>query len=356
MATIIKGENPRKQWTVKYRDDQRKQRERSFATKTEALDFKITVEHGQRSQLFVDPKAGRVDFCGYAARWIDGLDRAPGTRASYRSILNAQIAPVVAGRSLADVATNRELVWSLVTGMDTVSGRKAACLGVIMSVCREAVRARKIPSHNLDGLKISKDGEQPAEIIPATSEQLAKLADGLRPDLHLLVWIMRGCGLRISEALAVNLKGFRTNGRTVLRVSEQVRTDGTLGPLKARKRGEYRDVPVPRWLWAMVQDHVSEFGTDSGYLFGSNGKRVRYGDINDRFNRSVLNAGLPEDFTTHHLRHLYVSTLLSKDVPISDVATWVGHRDIRITHAVYGHLLPDSWTRGTEALESLSPE
>lgn len=356
MASIAKGENPRKPYTVKYRDDQRKQREHSFKTKREADDFKITVEHGQRSQLFVDPRAGQVMFCGYAASWIDGLDRAPGTKSTYRSVLNARLRPALAGRTLAQVANDREGIWSLVSGFDLSAARKVCALSVIIGSCDEAVRAGRIGRHRLGGLSVRKDAQEPAVIIPATKEQMTKLAEGLRPELALIVWLMRGCGLRISESLAVNIRAFRTNGRTVLRVSEQVGLDGSLAPLKARRRGEYRDVPVPSWLWTMVQDHVAEFRTDDGYLFGSNGKRVRYGNVQERFTSAVANAGLPDDFRAHQLRHQYVSALLSANVPITTVADWVGHRDIRITHAVYGHLLPDDWTRGTEALESLSPE
>ncbi|MFI5017732.1 MAG: tyrosine-type recombinase/integrase, partial [Dongiales bacterium] len=47
-------------------------------------------------------------------------------------------------------------------------------------------------------------------------------------------------------------------------------------------------------------------------------------------------------FTPHSLRHAFVSALLSHGVPITDVATWLGHRNINVTYATYGHLVPDS--------------
>jgi integrase len=354
MATIIKGKNARKPVTVRYFHENR-QRERSFATEREAKDFIAKFEHDRRESIFVDPKAGQVMFIDYAGQWIDGLDRAAGTKTTYRSILNARLRPALAGRTLAQVANDREGIWSLISGMDLSSARRACALSVITGPCDEAVRAGRIAKHRLGGLSVRKDAQEPAVIIPATKAELAKLADGLRPELHLLVWLMLGCGLRISEALAVSLSNFRVNGRVVLRVIEQVGLDGKTAPLKARRRGEYRDVPVPGWLWTMVQAHVAEFGTDDGYVFGTGGRRIRYGNVQERFSTAVKNAGLSKDFTPHQLRHLYVSALLSAGVPITDVATWVGHRDIRVTHAVYGHLLPDSWTRGTEALEALAP-
>ncbi len=54
---------------------------------------------------------------------------------------------------------------------------------------------------------------------------------------------MRGCGLRIEEALAVCKEDFIEDG-TVLRVGWQASGDGTKqDPFKHRKAGDYRDVP-----------------------------------------------------------------------------------------------------------------
>jgi hypothetical protein len=64
----------------------------------------------------------------------------------------------------------------------------------------------------------------------------------------LTIWLMRGSGLRIEEAIAAQKSCFRDNG-TVLRVFEQASRDGrNTRPLKHRKAGEYRDTPVPAYL------------------------------------------------------------------------------------------------------------
>jgi len=81
--------------------------------------------------------------------------------------------------------------------------------------------------------------------------QLAAVA-GIRHGLA--VWLIRGCGLRIEEALAVQKSCFRDGG-TVLRVFEQTSKDGRKTmPLKHRKAGEFRDIPVPSYLRDMVED------------------------------------------------------------------------------------------------------
>ncbi len=203
--------------------------------------------------------------------------------------------------------------------------RKSACLTVIMGAVNEAVTAGKLGRHRLGGLTVRAHAQGAAQIIPATAAQLTKLVGGIGTEVALTVWLMRGCGLRINEALAVRLDNFRDDGKT-LRACEQVARDGSLAPLKAHKANEHRDCPVSAWLWARVRAHVAEFGTDDGYLFASLGKRVCYAGYHGRFTAAAKRAGLGGDFTEHTLRHQYVSVLLAANVPLTDVATFVGHR------------------------------
>jgi integrase len=100
---------------------------------------------------------------------------------------------------------------------------------------------------------------------------------------------MRGCGLRIQEALAVQTSCFRDGGRT-LRVYEQARRDGhgTMA-LKHRRPGQHRDIPVPGYLRAMVQD------LPDGYLFRTNDVFARYNGYFDMFKRLARKAGIPGD-------------------------------------------------------------
>ena len=57
---------------------------------------------------------------------------------------------------------------------------------------------------------------------------------------------MRGCGLRIGEALAVGPHSICAGG--VLRISEQLLATGLYGPLKHRKAGDFRDILLPAYV------------------------------------------------------------------------------------------------------------
>jgi integrase len=158
---------------------------------------------------------------------------------------------------------------------------------------------------------------------------------------------MRGTGLRIGEALAVRKDGFRDNG-TVLRIQEQVRPDGyATAPMKHRKTGDYREIPVPAYLWEMIE------GLPDGYLFRrDSGRFPIQRSYWQAFTKARVDAGIPDGFTAHSLRHAFASALLARNVPIHDVAKWLGHLSIDVTYRIYGHLVPSAWGRAREALEA----
>ena len=111
---------------------------------------------------------------------------------------------------------------------------------------------------------------------------------------------------------------------------------------------------MPGWLWILVEKHAAEHGITASYLFpGVRGRAfVPYHTFLDRFQRAATAAGLPAGYAPHQLRHSYASAMLAALVPISDLAAWLGHRDINVTYGTYGHLVPDAWDRGRAALEA----
>lgn len=74
--------------------------------------------------------------------------------------------------------------------------------------------------------------------------------------------------------------------------------------------------------------------------------------VSNRFEAVRKAVGIAEGFTAHSLRHAFVSALLARGVPITDVAAWLGHREISVTYRVYGHLVPSAASRARAALDA----
>jgi integrase len=211
---------------------------------------------------------------------------------------------------------------------------------VISAVLAEAVRDKKLAESPCTGIQLP-GVVTAADFILPVHAQIEPVAAGLPPDWASTVWLMHGCGLRIGEALAVNLRCRINNGST-LRVKEQVNPAGQLRPLKFRKAGEFRDIPLPQYVSEAIDKHVAEHGTTSdGYLFqGRRYKLVVRRTYQEDFQRAAARAGLPPEFIPHSLRHFYASTSLAEGIPITDVSRWLGHKSIEVTHQIYGHLVP----------------
>ena len=348
-------------WTLRYWADG-KQRERSFQDEVrngrtaygsgrklaQDAQLKLTVDKRAGDKTFADyGKAGKANFGAAAETFIARLQVNQRSRESYLSTYNKHVKPVFGGRTLGQVADDRDGVLDLLTvtmaGL-SVSPRRIARM-IIEGTLDEAVKAGKLREHHAGGIELSDNGTKHdrTDFVFPSHPQVSAVAGAA----GICVWLMRGCGLRIEEALAVKRSDFREKG-TILRVACQATRDGSdTVPLKKRKAGEYRDVPVPTWLWEMVRD------LPDGPLMRGNRERTfqLYGTVYSRFSDAAREAGIPAGFTPHSLRHAFASAMLSKGVPITDVAHWLGHRDVRVTFRIYGHLVPSAAARAIAVLD-----
>jgi integrase len=219
-------------------------------------------------------------------------------------------------------------------------------------VLAAAVRDRKLAESPCAGIQLPGVVTAADFYLPAYA-QVEAVAAGLPPDWAATVWLMHGCGLRIGEALAVSLRCRIGRGKT-LRVCEQVNPSAQLRPLKFRREGEFRHIPLPEYVNEAIDKHVAEHGTTAdGYLFqGRKYKLVVRRSYQEDFQRAAARAGLPPEFIPHSLRHLYASTALAEGIPITEVSRWLGHKSIEVTHQIYGHLVPSSFDRARTALDT----
>jgi integrase len=319
-------------WTVRYWEAG-KQREQSFrCTKTEANGHAKRIEAEKLDPHHGSP-AAPILFGAYSEMWLAGLTRTAGTKRIHSAAMRRYLVPAFGARQLADVAADREAVQALLASLTASNAR--VVLTALSALFSEARLAGRVNTYRLSGIRL-KDPGAPAEFVFPEHAQLQAVTKAMPEDLRLSVWLMRGCGLRPGECLAVRGDGFK-DGR--LRVHEQQLRDG-YGPLKARKAGEYRDMPVPGYVQAMLPD-------EPGYLFDVTNNRYQH-----LFRNAAQAAGLPVGFHPHQLRHCFASVALAAGVPITDVARWLGHRNIQITYRTYSHFIPSAWDDARQALDA----
>jgi hypothetical protein len=376
-------ERCRHAWTVRYTVNG-VQRDKSFRDEIDAVrrvlwgsgrkkaqDFQLELTRGKRAQgrTYVDPKAGDELFGPAAEAFImsGALHANRDSRAAYLSTYRANIAGKFAGRTLAQMATAAaaaevaELV-NVTMAHKSITRRQVARM-VITGTMDAAVSADKIGRHKLAGITLTEgtraapapddDDEQSGGFVFITDEQAAMLAAGITvtnggrtrtmAGVGVAVWLQRTMGLRIREALGVEKADFRTrkNGERYLRLRSQASRDGrTRVPLKHRKEGEGRSVPVPDYVWEMVAAMP-----DGPLCPGPRGSRyMTYSTAWDRF--TAITAALNIDgYTTHSLRHQFASECLDDGMNIVDLSTVLGHADPSVTLRIYVHAMPDAEAR-----------
>ncbi len=333
-------------WVVRYRTPGGRasnQREQSFTAKREADDFALKVEHDKRAHVFIDPRGGQALFRVEAETWLNRHLGADNSITTYRSVLRAHVLPAIGGKRLA--AVRRDDIKTLIAAMRakglSASRIRAAHL-VISAVFNEAVRDKKLAESLCVAIDLPGIVHERDFILPSIAQSEA-LAAGLPADWASTIWLMHGCGLRIGEALAVNVR-CRIGDGTILRVREQVNVHAQLRPLKFRQKGDYRDIPLPQYVSDAIDKHIADHGTTSdGYLYqGRKHTFVIRRTYQEDFARSAAKAGLPPQFVPHSLRHYFASTALASGIPITEVSRWLGHRSIETTHRIYGHIVPSS--------------
>jgi integrase len=217
--------------------------------------------------VFIDPHAGEALFRDAAEAWPNGHLGAHNSITTYRSVLRAHVFPAIGGTPIS--AVRREDIKTLIAAMRakglSASRIRTAHL-VISAVFSEAIRDKKLAESPCVAIDLPAIVHERDFIVPSIAQAEA-LAAGLPADWASTIGLMHGCGLRIGEALAVNVR-CRIGDGTILRVREQVDVHAQLRPLKFRNVGDYRDIPLPQYVSDAIDKHIADHGTTSdGYLY-----------------------------------------------------------------------------------------
>ena len=141
----------------------------------------------------------------------------------------------------------------------------------------------------------------------------------------LLVTLNLTVGLRCSEALSLKVEQFDSDIITVIG--------------KGNKKRSFRvtyEIRVRFNEYMKVRGQVFEGDEDSEFLFVSvTGKQLCTKDINKNLKKYCERCGIDKDITSHCLRRSCATHYLNEGVPVAQVATLLGHSDVKTTMRYY---------------------
>ncbi|MET8590549.1 tyrosine-type recombinase/integrase [Streptomyces sp. NPDC005078] len=343
-------------YAIRYRDAAGRQREETgYATQQSALDRLTKVYEEKRTtpraQAVLKGEIGKQRFRHYASTWLTRQRHyAPGSVRSVTQVLNGQILPVLESRRMNTFTAT--VVDDFIMSMEERSVGLAAQQNAFDTLKKILLDARRRGGITEDPF----EGVIPPEYIPRkitipTLDEIHALKAVSSDGLRLVIDLMSGCGLRNGEAYAANLE--RMVADDVYRITEQIEgKTRERAPLKHRKFGEFRETPMPWTVRESLLRYEKEHDADAnGYLLRTQrSSHWAHTTLEYQWGAAKKRAGITKRLTTYSLRHFFASNCLARGIPITDVAEWMGHRNINMTFKIYRHLMPASIGRAAKLL------
>jgi len=171
-------------------------------------------------------------------------------------------------------------------------------------------------------------------------EQLAAVLS-MAPARHrLLLEILAGCGLRISEAIALQRLHFQLDDGPPEVCIRRALVKGHIGPPKTR-RGR-RDVRLSPRLAAKVRAHLEANPGESADLFftAEGGGPLDSDNLRRRMLKPLVEEVGAPWAGFHTFRHTFASLHLSEGTNLVALSRALGHHSPAFTLSRYTHLLP----------------
>lgn len=261
------------------------------------------------------------------AAWLLSMKSVHTRRAYFRDISNfltwceeAGLDPRFAQR--ADVDTYAVSARARFDLSETSVSRMLSTLSSWYSYLMSNAAVTANPVLAVSRPTVDRDSSTTAGLTGPEVRQFMKAARRLRSlrDRALLA-MMAELGLRVGEALGLDVEDFRMN-----RGHRTVRVHG--------KGGKTRELPVPVPLGRDLDGWLEVRGSGPGPLFTTRtGRRVQQKEAFLLVRRVGRNAGLPgaDQLSPHSLRHTVATAALDAGAALRDVQDLMGHADPRTT-------------------------
>jgi integrase len=317
---------------------------KSFKNRTDAQRWARSVEVDVQRGEFLESRAGDRTFGKYADGWMVGRmsTKAPGTWKRDQSYLDSMILPVFKEVRVRSITTTDISEW--VSGLQSpklkrecASGTKATALQIVGAVLERARLDNAIRANPARDVPYKPSQKPEREGRALSDEELSTLLGAARiVGQDLAIVVMARLGLRIGEALGLRRSDLR-EASAQLTVTRSRDRSGDVRPLKGRRAGDFRTVPVPQDVMEAFARHEVETPRYSGDLFlTGRGTPLLYPNWRRSFWLPTLKAAGIENVVPHDLRRTCVTRLFIKDRwSPAEVQAFVGHSDARMTLEVY---------------------
>jgi integrase len=374
-----------KQWLAVWHDPSGAECSQAFLIKKTADDHWKAMEADVARGDYVDRKAGKEQVASVGARWLKARRVDPRTAILYGQAWRLQVRPAFGHLPVDRIRPGDIQDWLSGLGEQYEESTLVTAFLVLHGVLELAVA---------DGLRKTNPARSPVIDRPSSTrlgekirawpdETIDTITDAHPAHLHLLPVLMAGCGLRISEALAVCEADFDFDLH-VLHVRRQIKKLTPDHIFALPKNDRERDVPLPGWVEAVARQHFRRYRaapvtlpwekvdgklvTVMIAICRADGSFIRYRDYMQQvWKPALVKAGVipPRKRNAkgklvyettghegpHQYRHFFASAILGDGGSVNDLAEWMGHHDPAFTLRIYGHMQQGSEERARTIID-----
>lgn len=328
-------------WKARYRGTDNRERSKTFAKKIDAERFIHSTEVQKLERRWVDPALGKKPLATFATEWMGSrLNIRGATRSRDEGLVRNHIVERLGKISIAELSKADVQAWvqALSAHYAPATVRKSySLLGAIMA---EAVDQRLIVESPCRRMSLPRMERTERRFLSA--DEVEVLVDAFPLEYRALIYTAVYLGCRWEE-----LAGLKRSHLDVLR--REVRIVGTIERVagtytyseETKSDASRRTLRLPRFLVDVLALHLRA-APPSEWVFPAPGRgHLRYDNFRRRTWAPAVKRADLEPLTFHELRHTAAALLVDGGADPLQVQKRLGHKDIRTTLGLYGHLFPN---------------
>ncbi|MFE7357367.1 tyrosine-type recombinase/integrase [Streptomyces sp. NPDC057543] len=331
---------------------------------------------------YIDPRAARVTFKGYAEKWLKAHSADLSSQIVTEQRLRLHAFPILGSRPLDSFRPEhlRELVSALEANPGVSGAYARNIYGDVRAVLSAAVDDGLLPRNPCSAKSVRPPSVERRRVTPWLPSQVQAVRRALPARYRTMVDTGAGCGLRQGEivGLAEDALDFEGGILRVVRQVKLIQGKAVFAPPKCNKE---RDVPLPSSVAEALREHMDackpvevtlpwrkpdgpKVAARLLFTNTANGVVWRSNFNIQEWKPALALAGLipgardgkydsAREHGMHALRHFYASVLLDAGESIKAVSQYLGHTDPALTLRVYAHLMPSTQDRTRRAVDAI---
>jgi integrase len=327
-------------WRGCFRDSDGRIRRRTCLRKTDAKNWALEQESRIKRGDWIDPALGRISFSDWAQNVMAArLNLRPSSRARDESYLRNHVTPAFEATAVARIQKMDVQSWVRSLSEDKALAPRTVreCYRIMSGIMAEAVDHRIITETPCRRISLPRIENVERRFL--TAVQVDALADAMDERYSAFVYVGAYLGLRWGELAGLKRQHLHLLKKQMKVVGSLERFDNSYRYVEETKTtSSRRMIPVPEFLRDILAAHLAVAPRSKFVFPAPKGGFIRYHGWRRRFWNPAVDKSGVGPFTPHELRHSAAALMIDQGANPVTVQRRLGHKDIRTTLQLYGHL------------------